>query len=137
MDTQWRKAVAKVYNLPINCNTEKLMKATLQPQPAQTARKHWIRINSNARRRGEDIAKKAKVYLRNTEHMGPGPLTDQFIAKAESTSHNVVAQWRKLLQQKKYRPILKLRAGNLAQPRVYKIRRFTTRMCPCGMATFN
>ena len=100
MDTQWRKSIAKVYNLPINCSKDNLMRATLQPQPAHIARKHWIRIKANASLRGEDITKKAKAYLRDTKHMGPGPHTDQFIARAEATTHEVVANWRKLLLQK-------------------------------------
>ena len=90
------------------------MKATLQPQPAHTARKHWIRIKANARLRGEGIAKKANDYLSKTKKMGSTPSTDTFIANLEKSSHESVKYWRKLLMQKKFRPILKLRAGNLA-----------------------
>jgi hypothetical protein len=48
MNQQWKAAVAKAYNLPVNGNNQMLMEATLNPQPVHQAVRLWSTIKIKA-----------------------------------------------------------------------------------------
>jgi hypothetical protein len=48
MNQQWKAAVAKAYNLPVNGSNQMLMEATLNPQPVHQAIKLWSTIKVKA-----------------------------------------------------------------------------------------
>ena len=58
-------------------------------------------------------------------------------AAAQGTTSKMVQTWKRKLMQPKYRGILKLRTGNIAQQNVFKDKRHSYRQCPCGLSTFN
>ena len=59
------------------------------------------------------------------------------MAKSEGTTPEMVQFWRKRFQQKKYKGLLKLRAGNIAQPKQYAKKQFSYRRCPCDKSVFD
>ena len=64
--------------------------------------------------RKESIAIKAKEFLKQSAHLGNIRKTDEFVATIEKSTAKIISIWRKKLQNKKYRGVLKLRAGNIA-----------------------
>ena len=85
-----------------------------------------------AEARGELIPKAAEAFLYETRLNGHEPCTDSYISRLEAISPEEVKKWRTLLLNKKYRGLLKLRAGNLCQPYKFTATVRTPRNCLCA-----